>query len=169
MFTRDPQEQRWMELITKTGKMDSDMNRDRSSIKIEDARSRWARAAGFTMLELMVVIAIIFILLGMAAPRFERAMIQAKEAALKQDLYVMRQAIDHFTLDKQSAPQSLEDLVSAGYLREIPVDPLTGLKDWRVETSEFVLSAEQNSTGISEVHSNSGKISPSQNTPYNTW
>jgi general secretion pathway protein G len=121
------------------------------------------------MLELMVVIAIIFILLGIAAPRFERAMQQAKEAALKQDLFVMRQAIDHYSLDKQAAPQSLEDLVTAGYMREVPVDPMTRLKDWRVETSEFVLSAEQSSSGISDVHSNSDKVSPAQNTPYSTW
>jgi general secretion pathway protein G len=149
--------------------MSARMKPDRRSLTLHSEGRRWMSAAGFTLLELMVVIAIIFILLGIAAPRFERAMQQAKEAALKQDLTVMRQAIDHYTLDKEAAPQSLEDLVSAGYMREVPVDPLTGLKDWRVETSDFVLSAEQNSSGISDVHSNSGKLSPFHNSPYSTW
>jgi general secretion pathway protein G len=145
------------------------MRPNRSSLTIRSNRRRRASGAGFTMLELMVVIAIIFILLGIAAPRFERAMQQAKEAALKQDLTVMRQAIDHYSLDKQAAPQSLEDLVSAGYMREVPVDPMTRQKDWRVDTSDFVLSAEQSSSGISDVHSNSDKVSPFQNTPYSSW
>jgi general secretion pathway protein G len=125
-------------------------------------------SAGFTMLELMVVIAIVFVLLGIASMRYERAHNQAREAALKQDLWVMRQAIDHYTLDKEAAPQSLDDLVSAGYLREVPVDPITRLKDWRTETSDVVMSPEQSSSGITEVRSNSSAVS-SQGTPYSTW
>jgi general secretion pathway protein G len=125
-------------------------------------------SAGFTMLELMVVIAIIFILLAIASIRFEHAHVQAREAALKTDVWVMRQAIDHYTLDKEAAPQSLDDLVSAGYLREVPVDPITRLKDWRTETSDVVMSPEQSSSGITNVHSNSNAVS-SQGTPYSTW
>jgi general secretion pathway protein G len=125
-------------------------------------------SAGFTMLELMVVIAIIFTLLAIASIRFERAHIQAREAALKTDVWVMRQAIDHYTLDKEAAPQSLDDLVSAGYLREVPVDPITRLKDWRTETSAVVMSPEQSSSGITDVHSNSNAVS-SAGTPYSTW
>jgi general secretion pathway protein G len=121
------------------------------------------------MLELMVVVSIILILLALAAGRYERAVQQAKEAALKQDLTIMRQAIDQYTLDKQAAPQSLDDLVTAGYLREVPVDPITRGKDWRVDTSDVVLSPEQTSSGISDVHSASEKISPFTNTPYSTW
>lgn len=128
-----------------------------------------AIAAGFTLLELMVVIAIIFTLLAIASIRFERAHLQAREAVLKQDLWVMRQAIDHYTLDKEAAPQSLDDLVTGGYLREVPVDPITRAKDWRTDTSDVVMSPEQTSTGVTDVHSSSGKISPSTNTPYSTW
>jgi general secretion pathway protein G len=123
---------------------------------------------GFTLLEIIVVISIIFILLAMASLRFERSHVQAREAALKTDLTVMRQAIDHYTLDKEAAPQSLDDLVSAGYLREVPVDPITHLKDWRTETSDVVMSPEQSSSGITDVHSNAGGVS-SIGTPYSTW
>jgi len=78
--------------------------------------------AGFTLIELMIVITIILILIGMAAQRYEKSVQHAREATMKQDLWVMRQAIDNYTLDKQTAPQSLEDLVQAGYLR-INIDP----------------------------------------------
>jgi general secretion pathway protein G len=85
---------------------------------------------GFTLIELMVVVAIIVILAGIAAGRYERSLQIAREAVLKQDLQTMRNAIQQYTLDKQAAPQSLSDLVSAGYLREIPVDPTTRGHDW---------------------------------------
>src|ERR1700740_2110624 len=81
------------------------------------------RRRGFTMMELMVVIAIILVLIGLAAGRYEKSIIRAREAVLKQDLQTMRSAIQQYTLDKAAAPQSLSDLVSSGYLREIPVDP----------------------------------------------
>ena len=93
---------------------------------------RFAAVAGFTLIELMIVITIIFILLGMAAARYDKSVHHAREAALKTDLQVMRQAIDNYTLDKEAGPQSLEDLTNpqAPYLREIPVDPMTHQKDW---------------------------------------
>ncbi|HEV3253768.1 MAG TPA: prepilin-type N-terminal cleavage/methylation domain-containing protein, partial [Candidatus Acidoferrales bacterium] len=111
------------------------------------------RSRGFTMLELMVVITIILILITLGAGRYERSVLLAKEAALKQDLQVMRNAVDQYTLDKQQGPQSLDDLVSAGYLREIPLDPVTRSKDWRTETSDTLLSPEQTTGGIVDVHS----------------
>ena len=127
-------------------------------------------AAGFTLLEMMVVITIILILLSMATGRYQQSVIRAKEAALKQDLAVMRKAIDQYTLDKLAAPQSLDDLVGAEYLREVPVDPFTGKKDWQVDIQTDVLfSPEQSSTGISNVHSASDKASPFEGTPYNSW
>lgn len=126
--------------------------------------------SGFTLLELMVVITIILILLSLAAGRYEQSVLRAKEAALKQNLQVMRKAIDEYTLDKLAAPQSLEDLVGAGYLREIPVDPMTRKKDWLVDYETDVLySPEQTSTGIGKVHSASDKVSPFEGTPYNSW
>ncbi|MCL5289355.1 MAG: type II secretion system GspH family protein [Acidobacteria bacterium] len=128
------------------------------------------REVGFTLLEMMVVITIILILLSMATGRYQQSVVRAKEAALKQDLAVMRKAIDQYTLDKLGAPQSLDDLVSAGYLREVPVDPFTRKKDWLVDYETDVLfSPEQTSTGISNVHSASDQVSPFEGTAYNSW
>jgi general secretion pathway protein G len=128
-------------------------------------------AGGFTLIELMIVITIIFILLGMAAARYDRSVHHAREAALKTDLQVMRQAIDNYTLDKEAAPQSLDDLTNpqAPYLREIPVDPMTNAKDWHVDFGDTVMSPDQTSTGIVDVHSSSTDVSSLTNTPYNTW
>jgi general secretion pathway protein G len=131
------------------------------------ARSRSNR--GFTLLEIMTVMAIILILMGMAAGRYEKSILRTKEAALKQNLWVMRQAIEQYTIDKQAGPQSLEELVGAGYLREVPVDPITGRKDWNVEFDELLISPEQASTGITNVKSSSDRVSPFEGTSYNTW
>jgi general secretion pathway protein G len=125
--------------------------------------------AGFTLIELMIVITIILILIGMAAQRYEKSVQHAREATMKQDLWVMRQAIDNYTLDKQAAPQSLEDLVQAGYLRMVPKDPITSAADWVPQYDSVVLSPDQTSTGMVDVHSNSPRVSPFENTPYNEW
>ena len=132
-------------------------------------RRRRGWAAGFTLIELMIVITIMLILIGMAAVRYDRSVMHSKEAALHHDLSVMREAIEQYTLDKEQAPQSLDDLVSAGYLRAIPTDPVTGAKDWVTDTSDAVLDPDQSSGGISDVHSSSPAVSPFENTPYNTW
>src|SRR5262245_243505 len=131
---------------------------------------RALRAQGFTLIELMIVITIIFILLGMAAARYDRSVHRAREAALKTDLQVMRQAIDNYTLDKEAAPQSLEDLTSAQtpYLREVPVDPMTQQKDWHLDFGDTVMSPDQTTSGIVDVHSNSTGTG-SDGTPYNAW
>jgi general secretion pathway protein G len=124
---------------------------------------------GFTLLELMVVIGIIVILLGLAIGRYQQSVRRAREAVLKQDLVVMRKAIDEYTLDKEAAPQSLDDLVTAEYLREVPTDPVTQQKNWRTESEDVVLSPEQTTTGITNVHSASDAVSPFTNTPYSSW
>ena len=124
---------------------------------------------GFTLIELMIVITIILILIGMAAQRYEKSVQHAREATLKQDLMVMRQSIDNYTLDKQAAPQSLEELVQAGYLRQVPKDPMTGAADWVPQFDSVVLSPDQTSTGMTDVHSSSPRVSPFENTPYNEW
>jgi general secretion pathway protein G len=126
------------------------------------------RQRGFTLLELMVVIAIIVILLGMATVRYQRAVLNAREAVLKTDLRAMREAIDNYTMDKLAAPQSLQDLVDT-YLHEIPTDPITQKKDWKTESEDVLLSPDQTTTGITKVHSASEAISPSANTPYSSW
>ena len=124
---------------------------------------------GFTMLEMMVVIAIILVLIAMAAGRYERSIVRAREAVLKQDLQTLRGAIQQYTLDKQRAPQSLEELASAGYLREVPLDPITRARDWQLEFEDVLLSPDQSASGLSDVHSNSESVSPFEGTPYNSW
>ena len=125
---------------------------------------------GFTLIELMIVMTIIMILASMAAVHYDRSVTRAKEAALHQDLSVMRDAIEQYTLDKQQAPQSLDDLVSSGYLRAVPVDPITGGKDWTVATSDLLLSPDETSSGgITDVHSSSDRISSFEGTPYSSW
>jgi len=124
---------------------------------------------GFTLIELMIVIMIIMILVGIAAVQYQRSVQRAREATLKQDLQAMRQSINNYTLDKQAAPQSLEDLAQAGYLRKVPTDPMTGAADWVPQYDSVVLSPEQSSTGMVDIHSNSPQVSPFENTPYNEW
>jgi len=124
---------------------------------------------GFTLLELMIVITIILILLGLAAGRYDMTIQRSREAVLKHDLQVLREAIDNFTLDKQAAPQSLEDLQQAGYLREVPMDPMTQATDWDPVFDNVVLSPDQVVTGIIDVHSHSSLTSRFDGTAYNTW
>jgi general secretion pathway protein G len=132
-------------------------------------KPRRSTGSGFTLLELMIVMAIILILATIGAGRYEQALIRAHEAALHQDLFVIRNAIDQYTADKEAAPTSLDDLVRAGYLREIPTDPMTRQKDWNTENSELLLSPEQTSSGITDVHSTSDAVSPFETTPYSSW
>jgi general secretion pathway protein G len=123
---------------------------------------------GFTIIELMIVMLIISILIGIAAISYDRTVVRARETVLKQDLSTMRQAIDNYTLDKQQAPQSLDDLVDAHYLREVPVDPISRQKDWVTHFGDTVLSPEQSGSGIDDVHSASDQIG-SDGRPYNAW
>jgi general secretion pathway protein G len=132
-------------------------------------RSRSAREGGFTLIELMVVIAIIAVLIAMAAQRYDQSLVRAREAALKQDLQTMRSAIQQFTLDKQMAPNSLEDLVAAGYLSGVPEDPMTRVHEWHPDFGDFILSPDQSSGGMTDVHSTSDAVSPFEHTPYSSW
>ena len=123
---------------------------------------------GFTIIELMIVMMIIAILIGVAALAYDKTVLRARETVLKQDLQTMRQAIDHYTLDKQQAPQSLDDLVDAHYLREIPIDPISHQKDWVTHFGDTVMTPEQASGGIDDVHSGSDQVG-SNGQPYSTW
>jgi general secretion pathway protein G len=125
--------------------------------------------AGFTLVELMIVMAIIGVLAVVAVPSYMGAVRQAREAVLKEDLHIMRSAIDSFTADKQKAPQSLDDLVTEGYLRAIPVDPMTRAKDsWQTSQSDALHSLDQTDPGIDDVHSGSQEQG-SDGQPYNQW
>jgi general secretion pathway protein G len=132
-----------------------------------ETRNRIRR--GFTLLELMVVISIILILLSFAVPAYQQHIKKAREAVLREDLYQMRSAIDQYSLDKLRAPQSLEDLVSAGYLREVPLDPITNSREtWVVEQEDVVLSVDQNQPGISDVRSGA-TLPSSDGSLYSSW
>lgn len=130
---------------------------------------RTRKGNGFTLIELMIVITIIFILIGMAVGRYDQAVQRSREAALHTNLQTMRQAIDNYTLDRQSAPQSLDDLKDKGYLREIPIDPITRAKDWVPDFEDVVLSPDQSGSGITNVHSASTQTSRFEGTAYSSW
>jgi len=120
-------------------------------------------------MELMIVMAIISILATLAVPSFIGAIKSAREAVLKEDLSVMRAAIDSYTMDKQKAPQSLDDLVQEGYLRSIPADPMTKSADtWVTDTSDALHSLDQTEPGIDDVHSGSQETG-SDGQPYSSW
>jgi general secretion pathway protein G len=127
------------------------------------------RQAGFTLIEMVIVVAIIAILVGIAAPIYKNHVLKAREAVLKEDLRGMREAISQFTQDKNKAPQSLDDLVSSGYLHAIPKDPFTESNTTWVTVQEDVMDTlDQTQPGITDVHSGSERIS-SEGTAYNTW
>ena len=125
--------------------------------------------AVFTLIELMIVMAIIGVLAVVAIPSFVGAIKQAREAVLKEDLHVLRAAIDSYTMDKQKAPQSLDDLIQDGYLREIPIDPMTHVKDsWVTDTSDSLHSIDQTDAGIDDINSGSQETG-SDGQPYSSW
>ena len=127
------------------------------------------RNLGFTIIELMIVMTIILILVGIAVVNYQKTVIRSKEAVLHTNLQTIRVAIDNYTLDKQAAPQSVDDLQQAGYLHGVPIDPMTRAKDWVPQFDSVVLSPDQTTTGMVDVHSNSSATSPFDHTPYSEW
>ncbi|PYV93378.1 MAG: general secretion pathway protein GspG [Acidobacteria bacterium] len=132
--------------------------------------NRNQRTAGFTLIELMIVISMILILVSVSIPAYNQSILRAKESVLKQNLFQLRSLISRYTLDKQKAPQGLDDLVSSGYIKQLPVDPMTGNNSsWTVEQEEDTISSpDQRDSGISDVHSGSTATS-TDGTAYNTW
>ncbi len=132
------------------------------------ARSR-NKHRGFTLIELMIVISIILILVAVAVPNYRASVVHARESVLRQNLFTLRSVISQYTLDKEKAPQSLDDIVQAGYIKQIPTDPMTAKPDWTVEQEDStIMSVDQEDSGIDDVHSSSEAIS-SDGTAYNTW
>ena len=123
---------------------------------------------GFTLIELIVVITVMLILLGIAVPIYTQSIISQKEYNLRQNLRTLNQVIDQYTLDKKKAPQSLEDLKTAGYIDQIPED-ITGRTDtWELVQDDSIKTVDQSDPGLSSVHSGSNRVS-SDGTAYSTW
>ncbi|HTT22662.1 MAG TPA: prepilin-type N-terminal cleavage/methylation domain-containing protein [Candidatus Sulfotelmatobacter sp.] len=108
---------------------------------------------GFTLLELMIVISVMMILMAVAVPLYQHHVIQAREAVLHQNLDTLRRVLEQYRLDKGQSPQSLDDLVTAGYLPKLPVDPMTGKPDWVAEPEDSTEAVDPQQTGVGKVHS----------------
>jgi general secretion pathway protein G len=126
------------------------------------------KQSGFTLLEMMIVMIIMGILLSIALPIYNQALVRARESVLRNDLFELRKLISQYTLDKQKAPQALDDLVSAGYIKSIPKDPITNETNWEPHQEDTLLSVDQQDPGIDDVHSASNAIS-SQGDAYSSW
>jgi general secretion pathway protein G len=131
-------------------------------------RLKTGRSRGFTLMEMMIVISIMLILMAIAIPLYNQSIVHAREAVLRQDLFTLRSVIDQYTLDKQKAPQALDDVVQAGYLKNIPQDPMTGQANWEVVQEDILLAVDQQDPGISDVKSASSATA-SDGTAYSTW
>jgi general secretion pathway protein G len=126
------------------------------------------RSSGFTLLEMMIVISIMVILMSIALPIYNQSVVRSREAVMRQDLFELRSLISQYTLDKQKAPQGLDDLVSAGYIKVVPKDPMTNEANWEVVQEDVLLAVDQQDPGISDVHSASSATG-SDGTAYSTW
>jgi general secretion pathway protein G len=130
-------------------------------------KPQWQR--GFTLIELMVVMAIISVLLAIALPVYQKSIVRAKESVLRNNLFTLRSMIDEYTIDKQKAPETLQDLVSQGYLRQIPQDPITGSdQTWKVIMEDAPIGGSNSPPGIFDVRSGSDKTAL-DGTPYADW
>ena len=140
----------------------------RTKMRFEVGRIQ-KKDAGFTLIELMIVMAIIGVLAMVAVPSYIQAIRHAREAVLKEDLHTLRAAIDSYTMDKQKAPQSLDDLLQDGYIKTVPEDPMTkSSTSWVTDTSDSMHSLDQTDPGIDDIHSGSDETG-SDGQPYNTW
>lgn len=127
------------------------------------------RSLGFTLIELLIVMSIILILVSIAIPLYQKSIVRAKESVLRNNLFTLRTVIDEYTYDKQKAPQTLQDLVQEGYLKQVPKDPITDSNSsWRTVMEDAVQSVNQTEPGIFDVHSGSDKMGL-DGTPYSDW
>jgi general secretion pathway protein G len=131
------------------------------------ARRSPITVSGFTLLELMIVISIIIVLASVALPQYQKTIMNAREAVLRDDLFRLRSLLDQYSADKGKLPQSLDDLVSSGYMREVPVDPITGNKDWQSTMGDDP-SSTSSAQGLINIHSAATEPSTT-GTPYSEW
>ena len=117
-----------------------------------DRRPTVLTSNGFTLLELVMVMTIIVILAGVGVTSYQHIQLKARETILREDLRTMRKMIDQYAADKEKLPQSLDDLVTAQYMRDVPIDPITGDKDWVVDIGDDTVSRD-GGTGVVDVHS----------------
>ena len=156
-----------MEISTVTGKS----SKQKAVGSRQRAANRWGAKCcllselGFTLLELMIVISIIIILASVALPQYHKTIMHARETVLKDDLFKMRSLIDEYAADKGKLPQSLDDLVTAGYMRQKPKDPITDADDWNPAMGDDPYTGDQ---GMIDVHSSSSEVS-TEGTPYSEW
>jgi general secretion pathway protein G len=130
---------------------------------------RRSKERGFTLIEMIIVISIVLILTGIAVPIYRTHLLHAREAVLKEDLYTMRSAIDQYTMDKNKAPQDLNELVTAGYMGKIPQDPMTySVETWQPIMEDVQLTDNQQAIGITDVHSGSN-LTSTEGTAYSSW
>jgi len=122
-------------------------------------------ARGYTLIELIIVMAIVSILMAIAIPQYQKSIRRTKETLLYSHLQTLRTVIDEYTFDKKRAPQTLQDLVTEGYLRAVPVDPVTGNNNWRLVIEDSLSAVDQTQPGIFDVHSLSDQLSL-EGTPY---
>jgi general secretion pathway protein G len=148
-----------MELLTRLG----ERRRLRCAVRVFGERR------GYTLIELIVVMAIISVLVSIAVPLYQKSITRTKESLLKNNLFTLRTVIDEYTFDKKKAPQTLDDLVTEGYLRNVPLDPITGNdRSWRVIMEDSVSMVDQTQPGIFDVHSGSD-LKSLEGTPYSQW
>ena len=132
------------------------------------SRIKIGRSSGFTLLEMMIVISIMVILIAIAMPIYSQSVLRSREAVLRNDLFTLRSLISQYTLDKQKAPESLDDLVTGGYIKIVPKDPMTGEANWEVVQEDVLLAVDQQDPGITDVHSASSGTA-SDGTAYSSW
>ncbi len=130
---------------------------------------RWSRHAGFTMIELLIVVSIVVVLAGMGVAQYQNSVVRAKEAVLREDLYRMRDVLDQYYADKQQYAPSLDALVTDGYLRELPKDPFTGAADtWQIVQAEPDPNNPTVDVGVYNIKSGSDRTAL-DGTKYSEW